>query len=210
MSSNVDRICAQIDTLDVPPFDITRIQQRASSNQRARRAARIPKTIAVALTLPALAAATIVHFFQPQIYQHGGSLNIYARNGMLYARPDSRTLSSIARALPYRVVFPQALPARAKLHVAAVADAELIDRSYACPRGRLVQFVIAPKSLGSLLHPLEDPYKHVMMHPKIGLAWHSFIAGGEIVRMANDCLTRSEVARVRVAMESAGAAKYQR
>jgi hypothetical protein len=160
------------------------------------------------LALPILAAATIVHFFPPQIYQHDGNLNIYAQHLTTYAHPNAETLNKIARGAPYRVIFPKGLPVRTEVSMAAVADSELIDVSYSCPGRRVVDFVIAPKSLSSLLHPLADPHKHVAMHPRVALPWRTFAAGDEIVRIASNCLTQSEVTRVREAMQSAGAAKY--
>ena len=196
----------EIDTIVVPDFSFSAIKIRAQRRPRKNRMRRMITIAGLAVLVPALAAAAAVRFFQPQVYQSGDTLHIYSNRLITYARPSAATLTSVVKSMPYRIILPRNLPVRAKLGLIAVADAQLITLSYGCPQKTHVGFVIGPRNLQSLYHPPLDPHRHVVMTPRIGSPWHSFLAGEQIVRFSNDCLTKREMGRIQAAMIAAGKA----
>jgi hypothetical protein len=205
----LDLTCLEerLEAVPVPDLDMAglRTRQRARDRRTARR--RIAVLMSVVVLLPALATAAVVHFFHPQVYQNGDSLRIYSHSATLYRPRTPKAMARITENLYYRIVLPRALPQRAKLDIVVAADSELLSLFYTCPQKRTVQFVIGPRALRSLNHPRPDPHRQVVITPKTKLPWDSFLVGDEIVRYENDCLTPTEMNRVRTAMVQAARSK---
>lgn len=194
----------EIDALPVPEFHFAAIKERAERKSKRRTRRRFFVLAAFSVLLPALAAAA-VNYFHPHVYRRGDTLHIYARSLTVDWRPSAATLAGIARSARYHVILPTALPPIAKLKTTAVADSELIDLVYSCPRKRRVHIMIAPGALRELAHPPPDPYPHVgMAGPKTVSPWHTFIAGDEIVRLETNCLDARQISQLRAAMVAAG------
>lgn len=198
------RLAHDVDDLAAPEFDFDAIRKRSACTSAPVRTRRTVLGIfTLALVLPALALGAVR--LLPHVYERGNMVDIYATRVDAQWRTNPAMLAKLARRAPYRVILPTALPARAKLKSAMIADLTLISVTYQCPGKATAQFLIGPARLRTLLHPPKDPYASVTVRPPPHLRWQTFTAGNENVRVGTNCLTAEELARVRSAMIAAGA-----
>ncbi|HLI97903.1 MAG TPA: hypothetical protein VKT72_17680 [Candidatus Baltobacteraceae bacterium] len=204
-ADNLELLERHLGTIPVPRFDFAAIVSRAAHRPESRIRRRIVTVAVLFILLPALAAAA-VHYFPVKVEQtRSGSLVIVSDTLTVSWRARPTDLRRIARGLPYRVVWPTGLPQNVNLRTASSADSQVAIVEYRCRNNRFAQFIIMPKQMRVVRAPKQ------LAGIRVNLAWmkrqFNWTAGEEQVRVQTNCLSDTDVARIRAAMVAAGRAK---
>jgi hypothetical protein len=207
--SNIDRLAAQIESMDVPQLDVSAVRARGLKSAASKRR-HIFAAVLAAIMVPMLAAAA-TYYLPVQIVPRGnGTAQIYAKHVEAIWRPSARTLADIARKAPYRIVWPSDLPARTHLRSTMVMNSEVVLLTYACATPGTSHFIIAPSDAAFTPEIMKQwPAGAVRVSVRRARQKYEWTAGEERVRLDTDCITPHQVAAIRSAMIAAGAAQHR-
>ncbi len=191
-----------VDSLNVPAFDFSAIQARAT-RLRARSPITARKLLngsALVVILSSLAAAAS-HFTPLDVTHRFGTWQIYGPQASVNMRPTQATLDRLARTAPYRLVWPTSLPIGTVLHTVSSVASEVILLDYACPQKGTLRFQIIPYASGEINVELRAWFSSLKMQRGLNREWR---AGEERVRVQTNCLSESQIQRIREATIAAG------
>lgn len=197
----------EIDALPIPQFDFAAIKARAERPRSPRR--RLFGIAFLSVLVPALAAAAALKFLPVTVTHIGGWYQIRAQSMKMTWKADSRTFADYGKGAPYRVTWPAGLPQQTKLQSVISTSSEVFVVTYRCAPKRqsrkVLWFVIIPHNYAAINPRLGDWLRdpHTFDHH----TFTTFPAGDELVRLETNCLSATQIARVRSAMIAAGAAQ---
>lgn len=198
MNSGIESLASQIDARPVPPFDISAVRSRADSLKTTRRRPLLAAALLVVLA-PAVALAAAHYLVRVERSPNGG-LQIYAQTVNATWRGSAHTLDQIAGNSPYRVVWPSMLPPYATMGAVLSAESQVTLIEYRCPGKRFASFTIMPRNLAIAAAGKTLPMR---LQPRAAGRHYEWTAGAERVELDTNCLTQSQVARVRASMMAA-------
>lgn len=187
----------QVDRIFVPAFDSVSVRARFLRLRRIsakRRAWWLGGALAFAVSAAAIATTEFTHLQVTNRYHNWQLFGPVKVN----LHPTQSALVEIQRRAPYRIVWPAALPKGTRLKLVTDVASEVVLLGYDCPIKGNLTIIIAPRN-PAVANPNLSRWLAAQRMSGQNAQWQ---LPTQTVRLGTDCLTSSQIAKIKSAMIS--------